>query len=40
MAIDLYKVNTDNINFIMENYPEETDLINAIDFFTKSCTAE
>ena len=36
MAIDLYKVNTDNINFIMENYPEETDLINAIDFFTKA----
>ena len=36
MAIDLYKVNMDNIKFIMENYPEETDLINAIDFFTKA----
>ena len=36
MAIDLYKVNMDNLNFIMENYPEETDLINAIDFFTKA----
>lgn len=36
MAISLYKINTDNLKFIMENYPEETDLINAIDFFTKA----
>lgn len=36
MAISLYKINMDNVNFIMENYPEETDLINAIDFFTKA----